>query len=573
MTKFKIAILLLILPLFTGKLSAQYTPPKVEKSNKKEIVEGVEFYLHRVQERETLYSISKVYEVAIEQIIADNPTLAEGLKKGATIYIRVKKEEITPQSPPPISDPTISDPTKSAPLAGDPPIVIHRVRWFETLASIASKYGVEPEEIISFNSLKEGKVSTRQLLKIPPKSYTPTVASIEREERETVTDTLHRERAPITERIEKALYSKGRYSTIVAKLLLPLNSSEIVSEEWQEEMSSPFIEFYQGFLTALIDLKKRFPTLRLDLEVIDSDATTIEKIIGEGRLERADIIIGPIYKEELKKVLNYTKGREVAVVSPLDPESEEFIYKSPHFFQVNTPTLLEQRGVLSKLAKSANIVVIEERMAGASHPIAIESKESLTDGGFEFKELSYTITEGRSIGQKIENLLSENSLNQVVVASENEAFVSDVLRNLNLIAANSNFKLALFGTPRWRTFESIDISHYHNMELSIALQYSVDWGSHRVNLFLEKYRSLFLSEPSPYSFQGYDIASYFLGNMWKVGRRFLESSDQYNEELLQSGFRFIRESGQVGYTNHSIRYLHYNPDYSISVESGNRGTF
>lgn len=553
MIRFKIALLSLLLLLGVEGF-AQYTPPVIEKSTQKEIVAGVEYFVHRVKAKETLYSISKAYECGIEQIIADNPSLSEGLKEGAALYIRVIKSD------------------KPA-----TPITVHKVKWYETLKSIATKYGVTQESIVAFNKLKESVVKARDLIKIPPFDWGVTATNQKREEvattaspSDSVATTIKKgesTKSSLLDRVERALNPKNRYSTIVAKLLLPMESKELLSEEWNREESNSFIEFYQGFLTALIDLKKRYPTLKLDLEVIDTDATSVDEIIRSGKLDPAHIIIGPVYREELIKVVNYTRGKGQFVVSPLDPNCTELAHNNPRFFQVNTPQFFQQQGVIKKLATSANIVLIYEKGVLSPATLIDESREALIERGLRYKELSYTITEGRAIGNNMGQLLSENSLNQVIIASENEAFVSDVLRNLNLISSAKKLDISIFGTPRWRTFENVDIVHYHNMNLSLALQYNVDYNNHNVSLFLESYRSLFLSEPSPYSFQGYDIAIYFLGNMWKVGALFLESSEKYREELLQSGFNFIRTSPEGGYINSAVRVINYAPNFSITMDS------
>ena len=44
-------------------------------------LDGKKYYLHTVKKGNTLYSISKVYAIEIEEIVAENP----GIEKGLTI--------------------------------------------------------------------------------------------------------------------------------------------------------------------------------------------------------------------------------------------------------------------------------------------------------------------------------------------------------------------------------------------------------------------------------------------------------------------------------------------------------
>ena len=63
-------------------------------TSKEPVRDNNHFYYHDVQPKETLYSLSKLYNVSIEEIKAANPdTLAEGLKFGQTIKIPKKSGE------------------------------------------------------------------------------------------------------------------------------------------------------------------------------------------------------------------------------------------------------------------------------------------------------------------------------------------------------------------------------------------------------------------------------------------------------------------------------------------------
>ena len=86
--------------LFSGNLMAQEVV--VERSSQITKIGGKEYYMHRVKQGHTLYSISKVYNVSIEELEALNPELKKGLKVGHVLGIPVrpvaepKKEEPQP---------------------------------------------------------------------------------------------------------------------------------------------------------------------------------------------------------------------------------------------------------------------------------------------------------------------------------------------------------------------------------------------------------------------------------------------------------------------------------------------
>ncbi len=106
-----------------------------------ETINGKTFILHRVDERETLFSISRRYGVSVNQLLEVNPTADAGLAIGQVLRV--------PYMPKP----------KAAP--GD---IRHRVAEGETLYSIARHYNVSVDEIKRWNNLQDNALRIGQEL-------------------------------------------------------------------------------------------------------------------------------------------------------------------------------------------------------------------------------------------------------------------------------------------------------------------------------------------------------------------------------------------------------------------------
>jgi LysM repeat protein len=535
---------------------AQYVPPKVEISTEKVNVKGELFYLHKVEKKQTLFSIARSYGVSSEAIIKDNPSITSGLKEGQVIYIKVagsnpatsrQKEEVLPQE-------------KPAQIQAE-----HIVRWYETLSSIAKKYGVSEQEIVESNKLQGNRIEVRQKLLIPHSGQSTPLNVIQdgiiSETEKKVINSKEKEADSTPEVFPVKSYF---YPKIKAKLLLPLQASRALQEESEPSVTNNFIEFYQGFLLALNDIKESNPDIKLEIEVIDTEQSSVESIISSGRLDNADILFGPVYREELESIVQYASRKGIYVVSPMDPGSGYLAKSYDRFFQVSTPVTYQQRGILSALNFMSDVTLIYEEIENGTDEIAGVTMDILNSANIRYKQVSYNILKGRSILPSIEARLTKGAVNHVVVASNSEAFVSDVLRNLNLLKTRSNYEITVYGTPRWRSYESVDINYYHQMNLNIYMQYYLDYNRENIKEFLSKYRALFLSEPSPYAFQAYDIAAYFLVNMWDNGSAFLENASVYKKEMLQSDYNFIRESDGDGFVNTAVRRVIYRSDYSTA---------
>jgi LysM repeat protein len=103
-----------------------------------------------VEVKETLFSLSRRYQVSIEQINVINPQLIDGLKVGQELLIPIAEQS-------------------SSPFEGSRPT--HFVDIGETLFSISRKYGFEVGDIRAWNNLKSSDLSVGQEIMItaPPK--------------------------------------------------------------------------------------------------------------------------------------------------------------------------------------------------------------------------------------------------------------------------------------------------------------------------------------------------------------------------------------------------------------------
>ncbi len=555
--KHRLPIVVLLYLFFAGFGYSQQTPVKIEISKEKVSIKGEIFYLHSVEKQQTLYSIAKKYGAEIGTIIKDNPALASGLKEGDRIYIRTAKTNEQQSTPEPGQ--TVNAPEPSSQTE-------HIVRWYESLYSIAKKYGVTEDEIMKANSLPTRRVETRMVLKIPVSKGLQEVTG------KMKSDTLAKREEKIADTpLEQQRTRRGRdilsgsERKYVASLVLPLNSSSAVKNETAES----FMEFYQGFLVALDDIKRDLPGSNLEIRVFDIDSySSSEEMISEGVLLGSNIIIGPMFNNQLEPVLKYAAEREISVVSP-NPASEHLTMDNANLFQVSTPLVFIQNGIFSKITRFSEVTVIFED-GGADTNLVSITGNLLKEQYVNYRQLSYDILRGRSILPQMTEMLKSDKLNHVIVASNSEAFVSDVLRNLNLIQTMSGYNISVYGTPRWRSFENVDINYYHGMNLTVSMQYFVDYSKESVRRFISRFRALYNSEPSQYAFQAYDIAYYFLSALIRYGEDFKYDLADHKKELLQSDFNFILRDGEKGYTNSALRQVTYKPDYSIDVKGFNR---
>jgi len=124
-----------------------------------ETINGKVYVVHQVEEKETLYSISRRYNATILAILEQNPNADAGIEVG-----QILKVPYTPKG-------------KTSPPVHTAEGTLHRVEAKETLFSIARLYNVSVDDIKAWNSLKDNSLTLGQTLLIKKKPSETTVVA------------------------------------------------------------------------------------------------------------------------------------------------------------------------------------------------------------------------------------------------------------------------------------------------------------------------------------------------------------------------------------------------------------
>ena len=559
-----------IVALFVSCFVYGQASPQITVSAEKVKVNGVVMYVHKVKAKETLYSISKAYNVTIDEIVRSNDSLKAGLKEGMTIYIPSPKAATSDTGAPANVQETAPDSAAEATAnaAGDEWELSgenikkysrkkHTVKWYEQLEDVAAKYNVTPQAIIAFNNLKDTQLQKKQVLYIPNNEFLllqekQTAAAPAEEaatEKIAVADTVQVQ-------VEEALV-KGSESARIA-YILPLNLADTLGA------NSNFMDFYSGALLAANSMKDEGMEITVDL--FDTSADNVNP--------NTDYVVGPVRAADMASFLMGQSHKGYKIISPMDMASGKLVDGNEMFVQAPASQKAQIENIIrlfaAKCTAGNNAVVIYEK--GGTDASMVNAAFSLLDTlGVNYTKISYGILEGREILAKLMPLFKPGMENLVLVPSNSEAFVSDVVRNLNLLHTNpmeeNRRAVILFGTARWRNFETIEVDYFHRMNLHLSLPYFVDYSNADVKDFLMKYRALYNSEPTPFAFQGYDITKYFLTLHRIYGNSLDKAFEAGKTRMLQSKFDFVQKDYPQpnGFENTGTVDIKYNNDYTVSV--------
>lgn len=439
----------------------------------------------------------------------------------------------------------------------EPEYIIHTVRWYESINDLSRKYNVPVEVIVEVNGLSKPKIKSRQKIKIPAdleqyyrykeavsisaavqaSSQTPVQAAPPQEGQS-------QEGQPPVEQVKK--------DKVKAVVLLPLGATD--------GSSDIYLDFYSGALMAAKDLGESGISAELDIVDLASGAISEEDL---EKISTADMAIGPVTKSALESLI--ATGIKTPVISPLDPKAACLADSSANFIQAPSPASRQYSDLALWLAEERepqdNVLLISESGVTLSDGMT-ELKAILDEHYINFGTFSYSILQGRGIIDGMSASLRPDVTNRVVVLSENEAFVNDVVRNLNLLNYNK-FNVVLYSASKIRSFETIDVENLHSVNLHVCSSYFIDYDDPRVKRFLLVYRALFNSEPNQFAFQGYDVAGFFIKACHDLGSRWPTHLDRGGiNKMLQADFRLERNP-EGGFINTGIRRVIYGSDYSV----------
>ncbi|NJM14201.1 MAG: hypothetical protein HC896_01400 [Bacteroidales bacterium] len=308
-------------------------------------------------------------------------------------------------------------------------------------------------------------------------------------------------------------------------VLLPFEvlhqSGEAIDASDDEIKKSPnrnsfFLEFYEGLLMAADSLKKI--GFRADVMVFDTrdDTLAIGKILNKLEAIPPDLIIGPAYKRNQYLVAEFARKHAIPMVSPV-MENPFLLSTNPYFIQCVPSENTEVYRIceyLSNFYKNSLVLMHD------GNPLYVDKVYEIRDKLFsqvnkkgKIKEFNYQeLVINDSLKPYLHKYLDKKNRNIILLPSTNEAYVSPILSELNLLS--KQYDITLIGSPEYqKKFSNIDQVYFHNLKLHYGTPFFIDYNDVKVTDFLVRYRQMFNSEPVMFTSKGYNftLLGYDLG--------------------------------------------------------------
>lgn len=537
------------------------------------VVNGVKYVVHDVVKGETLYSLSKRYGVTVDDIISANAVLTDGLKAGQRIKIIAKRAE----------------------EEGGAKSLMHKVVRGETLYSLAKQHNLTVEELrLSNPHIKKG-LKAGQVIEIPIKeavavekpTLQPTsqpteqpvpVAQAEVATTASVEPTLVQDATAEESGIKQISFRTLKQSDRAeVTLMLPLGS--------KEQPSQNYLDFYRGFLIGLDSVRMSGYSVNLSLYNTAHDYNRVAEIISSGALDRADLVVGPVYEDELIPVATALREKGTPIVSPLANLTQT---ASNSVFQMSPSPASKLEKVRGMFDGSKRVVIIStdsvdkefdaevrsmlkdtsyvvEHKYIYEHPSVIEKREKERE---KMREAGLEVEDTPSPSD-MSPLLRGEEPTVIVVTADNEIEVDRILAaiasaNIALTARSQRVvPFVVFGNNRWNRYRNIDRAILFTNNVTMLSTYHARRSETIIRAFDKRFVEEFGTLPSLYAYRGYDAAVVFVQSLYGTMETGLEG---VHSMPLLTPYTFDTNIANGLRINTQWIKVNYNSNFTITTE-------
>lgn len=544
---------------------------------------------HKVKKGETVYAISRLYNIPVETIYRLNPGSREGIKAGETLKLRdIERAISTDDNPayytikrgdtlyklaknfdttvaailelnPGISefnfkaDEVIRVPKKGEGIKKTTQMVEeetvegfepYKVSKHDTWDSIAQRNGISEEALRDANK-NVRKLKNKEIIGIPVVS----------------TDSVERTIIEEDPREQTISGIKHIYNDVHGIMTDSIKKEVRIAILLSEPNSKKDLDFTRGFLTGVNDDVK---AANYPVNVSVFDGTKKSTVIIENLDNfKPDLVFSTSDHGTPDYLADYALVSQTPVVNTFDLK-DDFYTRNPYIIQLLSPSNYFNDEIINNLKKDYkdyNLMFMgdtddSDQLAGALEEIWDISR---------IKKIS---------DPEILGSLNLNSADKYLIygTANKKSEIAESLKAVKkLREGNPYAEIVFVGRPNWMAYDETLATELHEADTYIPSRFYFDKDSQEGKIFNLKYKALFNMTPVKsypmYAAMGYDTAEYFIPTLiWANGdlNKFIPS-----EETVQSDFDLYRPTNWSGFINPVVYLVRFEPgnnSYKIKIK-------
>jgi len=577
---------------------------------------AVSFKSHHVQKKETLYSLSKQYDVSIDDIKKYNKQLySKELQNGEIVQIplfakgetRIAQPVQKTQAPGPTQKAQAPRPTQITktrehiilpketkfgiarkygmtvaelealnPTVGvlqpgimlkvgtavlddfviitDDAFQFYEVQPQETMYGLTRRFQVEADSLIALNpALKDG-LKWGMILKVPTKdAYGKTL-----EEGAVIpAEAL----ASDVKQLDLENNLKN-FDTKNLVLMLPYNLGKIKNDSisnskevlQNDRVMRISLDFYNGVIMAIERAKELGISTNLRVYDTQQQVSKVASIIQSNNFRDVDVVIGPLLQATSEEAASRLSNLNVPVISPI---SNRELRAIPNLYQARPSDDMLREAMIQYLQQNSqgkNVLIVADGASGAIKNKLMNALPSARTVNPDGNSISETTLSAS---------LVKGRENWVILESESVALLSSATSALNRLARDNN--IVLFTTNKNSSYESSVLSNNHlgRLKFHFPSEYK-EFDEMVSDSFIDSYKTKYGYVPNKYTVRGYDLTLDVLLRLAAMGS--LEKAVEANifTEYVENKF-FYKHKANGGYYNDAVYIMQLNEDLSLSV--------
>ena len=502
---------------------------------------------HTIQGGETLYQLSVKYNLTVQAICEANPGLSvSNFKMGQVIAIPAQSER---------------NMRKQAEVEAQPQQKkqewkeMHKVKRRETIFSICKEYSITQQELIDANpELKNNKLKKGSFLFIP-------YSKAEQQQKQ----------PNIIEKIptNEELFSQNEeqhkaIKQIKAAVMLPFMTQASTSKDEQLRM----VEYYEGMLIAIDSLKRQGVSIDLYTYDTKNSVTELKKLLDQPEMKSMDVIFGPVSKQNIQPLADYTKQHNIRLVVPFAPKVDQ-VFNTPNIYQINTPQSYLYSEVYDHFVRKFEhhkiIFVQTDQYENEKEEFINGMKIELANRKMDYREIK--LAQMTNLDQIIAKMDTLGNNIFVPTSGKNTSLIKLLPKLTQIKREHPHFDMHLFGYPEWQTYTQDHLASFYELDTYFYSSFYTNNLFPAAIHFTQNYRRWYSKDMAniypKYGMLGFDTAYFFLKGLAQHGNQLDEKIDQVKVTAIQTGFKFERVNNWGGFINKKVFFVHFTPNYEL----------
>jgi len=331
--------------------------------------------------------------------------------------------------------------------------------------------------------------------------------------------------------------------TLRVCLLLPLQTEAMQRDKSMDR----FVDFYSGALLAVYEMQATGQPVKVHTYDVGKAVSKLDRVLSSGELDGMDMVIGPVYSNQVKRVSDWSRHHRVKVLLPFASEVRDLAY-NPYLLQFNPSYALEADVVADYVVLHRPVHAILVEADSANVPASIrELQHSLKNyaAGYVYTTMSEVMAD--SLG----SYLKEEAENLLLLNSERLGSLRAVLPHIE--KAGQGKQLTLLSQYSWKD-EQTGVPQLY----TTVFNQQLDTNAYN-QLYGRFYGSKRVDTHPCYDLLGYDLMGYALETVQTIH----QTHGMMDEEQIvsrfypgvQSDMQFERVGTEGGYQNTYIQWI------------------